>query len=74
VARLRRAVVPSQSLSGRPGRGRLLAPDGRYEHLPMSQVDFDPGDIDVDADAMDLLGTSLHRRRSPTPQTRCPAT
>ncbi len=57
VARLHRAVVASQGLSGQPGRGRLLAPDGHYEHLPMSQVEIDPGDIDVVAEAMDLVGT-----------------
>lgn len=57
VARLHRAVVPSQGLSGQPGRGRLLAPYGRYEHLPMSQIEIDPGDIDVVAEVTDLLST-----------------
>ncbi len=57
MARLHRAVVPSQGLSRQPGRGRLLAPDAHYVHLPMSQIEIDPGEIDVVADAVDLLGT-----------------
>jgi len=73
VARLHRAVVPSQGLSGQPGRGRLLAPDGHYEHLPMTLIEIDPGDIDV-ADVMDLLGTSPAPQAVTDAQTRWPAT
>lgn len=57
VCRLRRAVAASPELSGRSGQGRLLAPDRRYEHLPMSLIEIDPDDVQAAAAAVRLLGS-----------------
>lgn len=40
-----------------PHRGRVLAPDRRYEHLPMSLIEIDPNDVQAVADAVGLLGS-----------------
>lgn len=45
VQRLLTVLAPTQSR--RPGRGRLLAPDGRYEHAPMTALTLPAADIDV---------------------------
>ncbi|CCG05696.1 hypothetical protein [Blastococcus saxobsidens] len=45
VQRLLTALAPSQSRG--PGCGRLLAPDGRYEHAPMTALILPAADIDL---------------------------
>jgi hypothetical protein len=68
VQRLLTALAPTQSRA--PGRGRLLAPDGRYEHAPLTVLTLPAADIDVlaataaalghprlDADIADLVST-----------------
>ena len=45
VQRLLTALAPTQSRG--PGCGRLLAPDGRYEHAPMTALTLPTADIDV---------------------------
>jgi hypothetical protein len=43
--RLLSALAPTQSRG--PGCGRLLAPDGRYEHAPMTALALPAADIDL---------------------------
>lgn len=43
--RLLAALAPTQSRP--PGCGRLLAPDGRYEHAPMTALSLIAADIDL---------------------------
>ncbi|WP_233498646.1 hypothetical protein [Blastococcus sp. TF02A-26] len=45
VDRLLIALAPTQS--GQPGCGRLLAPDGRHEHAPMTTLTLPAADIDI---------------------------
>jgi hypothetical protein len=45
VQRLLTALAPTQTRG--PGRGRLLAPDGRYEHAPMTARTLPAADIDL---------------------------
>ncbi|CCG02687.1 hypothetical protein [Blastococcus saxobsidens] len=45
VQRLLGALAPTQSRE--PWRGRLLAPDGRYEHAPMTALTLPSADIDL---------------------------
>jgi hypothetical protein len=45
VQRLLTALAPTQSLG--PERGRLLAPDGRYEHAPLTALTPPAVDIDL---------------------------
>ena len=45
VQRLLTALAPTQSRVA--GRGRLLAPDGRYEHAPMTALTLPAADIDL---------------------------
>jgi hypothetical protein len=45
VQRLLSALAPTQSRP--PGSGRLLAPDGRYEHAPMTALTLPAADIDL---------------------------
>ncbi|WP_336029887.1 LuxR family transcriptional regulator [Geodermatophilus sp. FMUSA9-8] len=45
VQRLLTALAPTQSLGA--GRGRLLAPDGRYEHAPLTALTLPAVDIDL---------------------------
>ncbi len=45
VQRLLTALAPTQSLG--PERGRLLAPDGRYEHAPLTALTLPAADIDL---------------------------
>jgi hypothetical protein len=56
------AVRPTQSRDERePVPGRLLAPDGRYEHLPLRFVRIDSSQLDVLEHAAQLLaGPSGH--------------
>ena len=44
VQRLLTALAPTQS---RAAEGRLLAPDGRYEHAPMTVLSLPAADIDL---------------------------
>lgn len=68
VQRLLTALAPTQSRE--PGFGRLLAPDSRYEHAPMTALTLPAADIDLlaataatlghprlDADIADLVST-----------------
>jgi hypothetical protein len=45
VRRLAQALQPTQSLG--PARGRLLGPDGSYEHTPLSVLLLRSADIDI---------------------------
>ncbi|CCG04795.1 hypothetical protein [Blastococcus saxobsidens] len=45
VQRLLAALAPTQSRG--PGCGRLLAPDGRYEHAPMTALSLPAADIEL---------------------------
>ncbi|SFD88125.1 hypothetical protein SAMN05216574_101166 [Blastococcus tunisiensis] len=45
VQRLLTDLTPTQSR--RPERGRLLAPDGRYEHAPLTALTLPAADIDL---------------------------
>ena len=54
VQRLLAALAPTQSPV--PGRGRLLAPDGRYEHAPMTALTLPAADIDLLAATAAAIG------------------
>ncbi|CCH86263.1 protein of unknown function [Modestobacter italicus] len=54
VQRLLSALAPTQSRE--PWRGRLLAPDGRYEHAPMTALTLPATDIDILAATAATLG------------------
>ncbi|SDY74128.1 hypothetical protein SAMN05661080_04458 [Modestobacter sp. DSM 44400] len=60
VQRLLTALAPTQSR--RPGCGRLLAPDGRYEHAPLTVLTLPAADINVLSATADALG---HPRLNP---------
>ena len=45
VQRMLAALAPTQSRG--PGRGRLLAPDGRHEHAPLTALPLPAADIDL---------------------------
>ncbi|SNR79848.1 hypothetical protein SAMN06272737_12634 [Blastococcus mobilis] len=52
--RLLTALAPTQSRG--PGCGRLLAPDGRYEHAPLTALTLPAADINVLSATADALG------------------
>lgn len=54
VQRLLTALAPTQSRA--PARGRLLAPDGRYEHAPMTALTLPAADTDLLAATAAALG------------------
>ncbi|WP_245159204.1 LuxR family transcriptional regulator [Blastococcus sp. TF02A-35] len=54
--RLLAVLAPTQSRP--PGCGRLLAPDGRYEHAPMTALTLPAADIDLLAATAATLGHS----------------
>lgn len=54
VQRLLTALAPTQSRG--PGCGRLLAPDGRYEHAPMTALTLTAADINLLAATAAALG------------------
>src|SRR3954454_14713988 len=54
VRRLAQALQPTQSLG--PARGRLLGPDGSYEHTPLSVLILRSADIDILAATARALG------------------
>lgn len=58
--RLLSALAPTQSRG--PGCGRLLAPDGRYEHAPLTALTLPAADIDILSAAAAALG---HPRLDP---------
>lgn len=71
VQRLSEALRPTQSLG--PERGRLLAPDGSYEHAPLSVLELAAADVEVlsataaalghpalDPDVADVVTTHAH--------------
>jgi hypothetical protein len=59
--RVQDAIQPTQTLPGRPDPvgGRLLGPDGRYEHRPLRLVPIDPDDLRVLDEAAAQLGQAL---------------
>jgi hypothetical protein len=53
-------VRPTQSVGDRPAYpGRLLGPDGRYEHRPLRLALLDPADVAVLSRAGQVLGLAL---------------
>ncbi|SFF94642.1 hypothetical protein SAMN05216574_13518 [Blastococcus tunisiensis] len=79
VQRLLTTLAPTQSQG--PGRGRLLAPDGRYEHAPMTALTLPAADIDLlsaaalghpglDSDIADLVSTFAEQLGSGYHRTR----
>jgi hypothetical protein len=54
VRRLAQALQPTQCLG--PARGRLLGPDGSYEHTPLSVLILASADIDILAATARALG------------------
>jgi hypothetical protein len=48
---IRRAIA-----AGRQRPGRVLAPDGRYEHLPVHSIDLDSDDVDRFGAAVAAIG------------------
>lgn len=54
VQRLTAALEPTQSLG--PGRGRLLAPDGIYDHAWLSVFTLPAADIDLLSQTAQILG------------------
>jgi hypothetical protein len=58
VRRLWDLLVPTQAAGGLGGR-RLLAPDGKYEHLPLHLVDVDQADLDLVGEAVKVLGREV---------------
>lgn len=59
--RVQDAIGPTQTRTGRPAPdgGRLLGPDGRYEHRPLRLVALDPDDLRVLGEAAAQLGRTL---------------
>jgi hypothetical protein len=47
VRRIWAALRPSQRPADAAHPGRLLAPDARYEHIPLTPVELDEGDLSV---------------------------
>jgi hypothetical protein len=68
VRRIWDAVAPAQGeRAAKAGRtGRLLAPDGRYEHAPLRLVDVGQADIDALAAAAAVFGTPLTTSARPS--------
>lgn len=62
--RVQDAIAPTQTRQGRPAPagGRLLGPDGRYEHRPLRLVALDPADLETLAAAAAALGRELATR------------
>ena len=57
VRRLYAALQPTQGLFERqPQRGRMLAPERRYEHLPVTFVQVDDADLQAVSSAASTLG------------------
>jgi hypothetical protein len=54
VRRLAQALQPTQGLG--PARGRLLGPDGSYEHTPLSVLILRSADIDILSTTARALG------------------
>jgi hypothetical protein len=59
--RIQRALQPTQFSAS---RRRLLAPDGRYEHLPLHLINLDPHDLELVAAAGHALAHELATRPS----------
>ncbi len=59
--RVQDAIGPTQTRTARPAPdgGRLLGPDGRYEHRPLRLVAIDPGDLRILGEAAAQLGRAL---------------
>lgn len=59
--RVQEAIGPTQSRHGTPAPagGRVLGPDGRYEHRPLRLVTLDAGDLRLLADTAAQLGRAL---------------
>lgn len=59
--RVQDVIAPTQTRTGRPkpSGGRLLDPDGRYEHRPLRLVAIDPNDLRVLGEAAAQLGRAL---------------
>lgn len=58
VRRLMDALGPSQHLDDAPRPGRLLAPDGRYEHTPLVPVEVAEQDLALLAQTAQVLGAA----------------
>jgi hypothetical protein len=57
VRRLWEAIYPTQGKrAAEAGLGRMLAPDGQYEHMPLRLVDVDLADAETLAQAATRLG------------------
>jgi hypothetical protein len=60
LGRVQDVIGPTPTRAGRPApAGRLLGPDGRYEHRPLRLVALDPRDLDVLTAADAALGLEL---------------
>jgi hypothetical protein len=58
--RVQAVINPTQSRTDRPTPGgRIVGPDGHYEHRPLRLVRLDPTDVDVLGAAAALLGREL---------------
>jgi hypothetical protein len=59
IRRIRAALRPTQRLVDDAARpGRLLAPDGRYEHIPLTPVELDEGDLSLLGSTARALGAA----------------
>jgi hypothetical protein len=47
VRRLWDALRPTRRPADAPRSGQLLAPDGRYEHIPLTPIELNAGDVSV---------------------------
>lgn len=60
VHRIQAAVYPTQGERAAARTGRLLGPDGVYEHVPLRLVDVDQADVDTLSAAARILGNPRH--------------